>query len=293
MAFDQKVPIQLKDLQVWFGKVIQQPIDDNSQINSIAPSGTKIEQEACQYVAPSRTLRPHQRIQLYNQQYWWRLLTNLQEIYPFVTRLFGHHDFNRKIAVPYLKKYPPRHWSMNKLGESLPFWIDKCYKESDKKLIYDCSRLDHAYNQIFFEKQLPSLNELVKGKDIAGFLDVEVKLQPFIHLFQFKSNLFQFRTDMLKQEVEYWCQNEFPSLEKEKDLYNFILFRDSHLNIGWKEIEPEEYTILLRFKRGTSIEGLCEWLERQDAKTNRIAGLKLQTWLQSWVVNEWLTPTLD
>src|SRR4051812_44875922 len=109
MAFDAAVPTQLKRMQEWFASIITRPVDEESRINPLSPEGVPMEQEACRYITPSATLLPAQRIQIYNQQYWWRLLSIMHELYPLVTRLFGHRDFNQTIAIPYLVKYPPSH----------------------------------------------------------------------------------------------------------------------------------------------------------------------------------------
>lgn len=107
MTFDAKVPFKLKKTQLWFGSIIGRPIDEDSKMNPISPAGQPIEIEACDFIRPSPTLRPAQRIQIYNQQYWWRLLSSMHETFPLVTRLFGYHDFNKIIAIPYLVKFPP------------------------------------------------------------------------------------------------------------------------------------------------------------------------------------------
>ena len=74
MLKDIEAPASLKNLQAWFGGVISQPIDVDSKISPVAPSGELIEEEAKHYIIPSKTLTPKDRIEIYNRQYWWRLL---------------------------------------------------------------------------------------------------------------------------------------------------------------------------------------------------------------------------
>ena len=61
---------------------------------------------------PGPHLTAQQRIGLYNQQYWFRLFTIMQEQYPTVTRLFGFGSYNREIAEPFLLRFPPNHWAI-------------------------------------------------------------------------------------------------------------------------------------------------------------------------------------
>src|SRR4051794_31429096 len=98
--YDSKVPLQLKKELQWFASILARPIDQENQMNPISPSGLSMELEAAQHIAPSPTLRPSQRIQIYNQQYWWRLINVLHESNPMLVRLMGYLDFNRNIAIP-------------------------------------------------------------------------------------------------------------------------------------------------------------------------------------------------
>ena len=135
MKYDEHVPSLLKREQQWFGSIISRPIDVDSKMNPMSPSGIPMEVEAAEHITPSPTLRSAQRIQIYNQQYWWRLLNTLHDIFPLTTRLFGYQDFNRTIGMPYLTKYPPCHWSLTLIGERLERWVEEDYHAGDKELV--------------------------------------------------------------------------------------------------------------------------------------------------------------
>lgn len=288
-AYDKTSPEFLKKTQVWFASIITQSIDEDSRIPAISPSGKLIEEEACRYIRPSPTLRPAQRIELYAQQYWWRLLSALQECYPLVTRLFGYHDFNRTLAIPYLMAYPPDHWSLNLLGMHFPTWVYKNYTGSDKQLVYDSAVLDAAYHESFVAKACKPL-DLADKKDSADLSDLLKKklyLQPFIHFFQFDYDLFSFRMEFLNESPEYWIEHDFPALNKVDT--PFVLFRNLHGHIAWDTIPLAEMKLLSCFKKGATIERACEWVEQQDAATSHEAENKLHIWLQGWIIKKWLS----
>ena len=79
MIFDKKVPLELKKTQEWFASIITRPIDVENQMMPISPSGVPMEEEAKRFIVPRPKLRADERIQIYNQQYWWRLLNILQD----------------------------------------------------------------------------------------------------------------------------------------------------------------------------------------------------------------------
>lgn len=283
MTFDTKAPRSLIDTQKWFGSVITQRIDLESRISPIAPSGKPIREEAARYIAPSPTLEPFQRIELYHQQYWWRLLSILHDSFPLTVRLFGYTDFNEKVAKPYLLTYPPRTWSLNPLGDRLEQWIERYYTGDDKTLVLNAVRLDYVYIESFVVGE----GDPLTAADESVLMEQTLSLQPHVKLFTFPYDLCAFRKEMLEQSVDYWIDHPFPTLVKKKK-YHFVLARTRSKDIGWSEVTLPEYLTLEQLSKPKTIMQLCEWLEKQQREVVNIAGKNLQTWFQSWTARGWL-----
>lgn len=288
-SYDPNVPSELKNTQTWFASIITRPFVENSKMLPLSPTGVPMVEEAKQFIVPSPTMQPYQRIELYNQQYWWRLLNVLHNIYPLVTRLFGHYLFNQQIAIPFLQKYPPATWSLNEIGNELPKWIEDEYNEKDKQLVLDSARVDLAFNKAFVALQEPPLemtNLPVPG-DITSLLDKKLFLQPHITLFNLDYELFEFRKKFVKEGGDYWIHHNFPKLEKKKK-YHFILFRTHKNNLSWDEISEGEYFLLSQFQQGKSIDEACDLLEKAGKEIFQSAFKNLHKWFQEWVIRRWL-----
>ena len=288
IEFDQS-PNTLKATQEWFASIITNPLGINDTIQPYSPNGGLIAEEAARYIIPSPTLRPHLRMQIYNQQYWWRLLNTLHANFPLVTRLFGSQAFNEEIGIPYLFKYPPNHWSLNELGERLPKWIEECYQEPDQSLLLNAAHLDWAFMASFIAPQYPPLDlaHLVQGNP-DNLLSYTFYLQPYVNLFTWEYDLLTFRGCFLKEDVDYWIEHPFPELSKGKT-YRFLLYRNAKNNIAWREISQGEFLLLEQFKMGTSISAACEYVERQEVSLYEQVAENLQKWLQEWTQAGWLT----
>ena len=286
MNFDTKVPNYLKREQLWFGQIIGRPIDEDSQMNPISPSGELMEIEAAEHIVPSPTLRPAERIQIYNQQYWWRLLNTLHDLYPLVTRLFGYRDFNRLIAIPYLIKYPPNHWSLTYVGDRLPQWIEEEYVGDDKKLVYEAALVDWAFTDSFVAASTSPLT----NEDLTKLQDSDEKLytQPHLRLFAAEYDIFCYRSNFLKEDPEYWLNHDFPELNRSKEQY-FILYRNKENDIAWRSASQTEYLLLNVFKQGASIEEACLWIEKQITPIYEEATKNLQYWFHDWTIYGWLS----
>lgn len=276
MSLDTRVPKRLYSLQKWFGRVISLPIQE-VDCYGLPLLDKELAKEALLHMTNGPILSADKRVAIYNQQYWFRLLSVMQDIFPFVTRLFGYEEFNKQIAEPYLLKYPPSHWSLNELGRNLPNWINKYYKEEDKQLVYEASLIDEAYDRLFYAGHLPKIKKMKKQQKLF--------LQPTLALFSLSSNLFQLRETFLKEDVEYWLENDFPSISWGKKKY-FVLYIESG-KIQYQEIEQSQYFLLNAFEKGSTLaDAIMKMIDHIDS-TN--IEEKMKTWFYDWVKKGFLS----
>jgi len=266
------LPSEILEIQHWFAGIITQPLDNPIE-------------DAEEYIAPSSKLSSAQRIQIYNQQYWWRLLTILQQNFPTLTRLFGYTDFNKTLGVPFLSKHLSRHWSLSKLGEEMPRWIEQQYHENDKLLVQNIAELDWAYLDLFFA---PAPIALEASLDL---LTKKLQLQKHVKLFSFPFDLLTYRKELLKENVEFWADADFPSLPKGK--YYFLLWRRADNQIAYREIEEGQWTLLHLIVEGKTIEDASETLERRGGLLYEQAISSFQDWIQEWIREKLLQEIKD
>lgn len=279
--FDPKIPSEILSIQRWFASIIARPIDDESQMAPTSPSGRLMSDEAKEFIAPNSKLSSAQRIQIYNQQYWWRMLSILHHNFPTLVRLFGYEDFNRTIGMPFLTKYPSTDWSIAKLGDKLSLWIEEEYGAQDKSLVLFSAKVDWAYQELFLAPN-PKSQEAT-----LDLLSKKTSLQNHLKLFALPFDLLSFRTELLKQPVEFWAESEFPKLPKDRK-YFFILYRNRKNWISYKQVKEGEWTLLHLIEEGHTIEEGCEYLEKIGGSIYEEALSSLQEWIQQWVSEKWL-----
>lgn len=277
MSIDTQVPSQLYSLQKWFGRLISLPIG-NIDSYGLPKVDRKLAKEALLHITDGPKLKAHQRVAIYNQQYWFRLINTMQDIFPLVVRLFGFEEFNRAIAEPYLMKYPPTHWSLTELGKYLPKWIEEHYHKEDKKLILQAASIDEAYDRLFFAGSYPVIEKMDESK-----MEKLLYLQPHIAIFSLNGDLFSYRDLFLEHKVEYWLDNPFPTLKWGEENY-FILYR-SRAGIDFEKISKEEYHLLKSFEKGASLEKAFNDLLDMNENIEE----KIQVWFYNWVSKGFLS----
>ena len=103
-------PRALADFQRWFGAATTRPLRAGDRMSARGIDGMPLEREARRYLrgagkAPSG-LHALERLEVYNRQYWYRLITILQDAYPCCLQVLGLDAFN-VWCVRYLEAHPP------------------------------------------------------------------------------------------------------------------------------------------------------------------------------------------
>ncbi len=80
--------------------------------------GSATSEVAAQFIKPNDRLDSFDRLQIYNQQYWWRLLGNFAEDFRGLRAVLGERRFD-KLAVAYLDDCGSQSWTLRNLGSRL------------------------------------------------------------------------------------------------------------------------------------------------------------------------------
>jgi hypothetical protein len=258
------VPAALYEIQKWAGAMIARPLGKLGSYG-IPIYDEKTREEASRWISPGPFLTPEQRIGIYNQQYWFRLLTILQEAYPTLLRLFGFEDFNKILAEPFLISHPPGK-RLGSLGEKLPKWIEGAYEGDDKRLVLAAARVDALYEENFVAPSFPPLS----AADFGSIETQKLYLQPTISLIELDADFFSFRRELLKESVDFWADQAFPLLEAPRKR-NFVL----HQETGFEEVGSTEFALLMAFQQGAFLEEALSLVSIEEAPL-------LSEWFQKW-----------
>ncbi|MBS3903718.1 MAG: putative DNA-binding domain-containing protein [Simkania sp.] len=259
-------PLELLQLQAWVAQAIQRSPQEPLTLSSAY--------EAAQYIKPFKNLSPNERIQIYHSTYWSNQIRFLIGHLRLLVRFLGYEKFQHRIAIPYLKKYPPPHWAMVTGLLHLPHWVKEDYQEEDQATIQLFLQIDMAYKDCSLETALQPFNPSIYEDPFS----VPVFLQPHVHIASADYNVFQLRETALKHTVEYWENHPFPILSQGPNYY--IVFRN-HLNkVVSEEINEKQYFLLNCIQKGCSLNQAKAQLEKTQSIENF---MELYTWFYLWI----------
>jgi hypothetical protein len=172
--------MSLLDFQRRMAEDVGRPLTINFAMQTVSTDGSSVEEIVASYVKPNDRLSSFERMEIYNRQYWFRVIAAVSEDYPALNAVLGQKRFETLILA-YLKENPSTSFTLRDLGAKLPDWLDRHREFAGPRhdLAVDVARLEWAYIEAFDCAALPPLS----ADDFAKLLPASVlTLQPHLQL---------------------------------------------------------------------------------------------------------------
>lgn len=173
-------PMTLLDIQREMAAAVMHPLSAEEGMQSQSADGRPMTDVAASFIAPNSQLTPFERLEIYNQQYWFRVLDCLADDYPALRAVLGSRIFEA-ISIGYLTDHPSRSFSMRNLGSKLPAWLAAHPKIAGRRhrLALDVARIEWAFVEAFDNAEhtplTPTQIAELTGESLLG-------LQPHLRL---------------------------------------------------------------------------------------------------------------
>lgn len=170
----------LAEVQRRVAAVVMQPLTRADGMRRKMLDGQLTNAEAEALIKPNRVLTSFERLEIYNRQYWFRILSSFAEDFPGLRAIVGAPKFERLMRV-YLSECPSISFTLRNLGSQLERWLrlNPKWIHPRQTLALDVVRLEWAHIEAFDGGYLPNLTPA----DIeAAGLELRVSLQPYVRL---------------------------------------------------------------------------------------------------------------
>lgn len=142
---------ELDRLQRWMQEVITHPEGVVPGLGSrAARKYAKVDENSVEsVVAPSKQLTSVERLQIYANQFHWRLIDVLAADFPTVHRVVGPEAFY-DLVVDYLARHPPTSYSLAPLGAAFPrFLLEEANDLPHREFLFDVAVLERTMEELF------------------------------------------------------------------------------------------------------------------------------------------------
>ena len=142
--------MSLAHIQREMARAVMMPLTAEEEMQRESPDGKAMERVAASFIAPNSRLSSFERLEIYNRQYWFRVLGALTEDFPALRSVIGARSFEA-MSVAYLTAHPSRSFSLRNLGSHLAGWLKNHphYAGRRARLAQDVARIEWAFVEAF------------------------------------------------------------------------------------------------------------------------------------------------
>src|ERR1700747_696588 len=117
-------PAELRELQRVMATVLFRPLTPRWRMQKRWIDGRPMSETAAEFIKPNDRLSSFERLEIYNRQYWFRVLDCLYDDYPGLRAIVGERRF-MKLATAYLTQYPSDSHTLRDLGNRLEQFLQQ------------------------------------------------------------------------------------------------------------------------------------------------------------------------
>jgi hypothetical protein len=172
--------MSLVELQREMAAAVMQPLTADEQMRERTADGRALSHVAASFIAPNSQLSPFERLEIYNRQYWFRVLGALAEDFLALRAVVGARAFEA-LSIAYLTAHPSRSFTLRNLGSKLADWLAANHQPAGRRhrLAIDVARIEWAFVEAFdSEERTPLTLDQIATLDAGSRL----ALQPHLRL---------------------------------------------------------------------------------------------------------------
>jgi Putative DNA-binding domain len=291
--------MNLEAIQRAMASAVMQPLTADENMRDRAADGRSMSELAASFIAPNTRLNPFERLEIYNRQYWFRILGALAEDFPALRAVLGSTRF-QALSIAYLTEHPSRSFTLRNLGSNLVGWLQAHPEFTARRhaLAVDLARIEWAFVEAFDASDCTPLT--LSGIAALGAGSM-LSLQPHLRLMALSYPVDNLVLSLHKGDkrqtseagFEHDADEDGPDQTPVKlpNLRRRSIWLAAHrvdLSVYYRRLEREEFLTLSAIGGGME---LAEALETGFAgsripETRRAA--RVQIWFNTWAQLGWI-----
>jgi putative DNA-binding protein len=283
--------MNLEQLQRTFFELIRQPLTSNDRLRTRTLEGRSIKALADELITPSARLTSFERLELYSQGYWFRILEAFDRDFRGLRTVVGKPRFER-LARGYLTDCPPDSFDLDRLGNRLEAWLTDHprYAHYRQRVALDMVRLEWAKIEAGNSGEHPRL----RATDLAGLgatlgEDPAIALQPHLRLLQlgYPVDELLMRIDESEPDGAPKRRTRARRLRVPRARAVYLAVHRQHSTVYFKSLEPEAFVLLRALQDGSQLSAAIQTcVEGSQASVEHVTR-SLQHWFADWAALGW------
>jgi hypothetical protein len=288
--------MKLAALQRAVARAVMQPLTRSERMQRSAPGGGRMSFYAARYIKPNDRLTSFERLEIYNRQYWFRLLSGMIEDFPGLRAVLGGQRFE-SMCKAYLTECPSRSFTLRNLGAHLETWLrqNPSWIRDRRVLALDMVCLEWADIEAFDgQAKLPLRPEDLREIEVPN---LRLGIQPYVQLLEL-----HYPVDDLVLEVKHGDdtpdfasnavherrkRSKVRAVAKLEPAQIFLAVHRLDFSVYFRRIQPEAFLLLNALRSGKTIERAIELAFRTSSVPTADQAAFVQHSFQTWATLGW------
>jgi hypothetical protein len=293
--------MSLAELQREMARAVMMPLIADEGMRAVAPDGRPMDAVAASFIAPNSKLSAFERLEIYNRQYWFRVLDALAEDFRALRAVVGGRAFE-ELSIAYLTAHPSRSFSMRNLGSKLTEWLalNPQFAGRRQRLALDVARIEWAFVEAFDGAECAPL-----ALDQIATLDAgsRLALQPHLKLMALDyeaDDVVLALHDRQKRETSEAGQKHEggaaapAKLPKLRRKLTWVAAHRVDLTVYYRRLKREEFLTLAAIRNGLTLAEALETGFRDSAIDEARRPQVVREWFANWAELGWIcAPDLE
>jgi hypothetical protein len=293
--------MNLADLQREMAAAVMQPLTSSEDMRTVSADGRDMRDVAASFIAPNSKLNAFERLEIYNRQYWYRVLGALAEDFPALRAIVGARVFEA-LSIAYLSAHPSRSFTLRNLGSKLVDWLsaNPQYAARRQRLALDVASIEWAFVEAFDNgERTPLTIEEIATLDAGSRL----ALQPHLILLALEYPADDLVLSLHKRDkrqvgeagLSHEDGDEAPvKLPRIRRRSTWVAAHRVDNSVFYLRLKREEFLTLSAIRQGVALANAIETgFVASHVPQARRAGL-IQRWFASWAEQGWIcAPDLE
>jgi hypothetical protein len=291
--------MKLASLQKAVARAVMQPLTRSERMQRVGPGGKNMRAYAARYIKPNDRLTSFERLEIYNRQYWFRVIGGMAEDFPGLQAVLGGRRFEAMCRA-YLTECPSRSFTLRNLGARLESWLRRNPKwiRDRQKLALDMVRLEWADIEAFDGQA----NIPIRSEDLQnmGAANLRLGIQPYVQLLELRYPVDDLllavkhgdeKADFASNAVqERRKQSKVRAVAKLQPAQIFLAVHRLDFSVYFRRIKSEDFSLLSALRSGKTVERAIELSFRGSAVPTDDRAAFVRRSFQTWATLGWFCP---
>lgn len=281
---------ELRALQRLMASAVMRPLTAAQGMQPRWIDGQGTNEVVAKFIKPNKRLTSFERLEIYNRQYWFRVINCFFDDYPGLRAVLGERKFHA-LTLAYLERHPSTRFTLRDLGQYLIDFIqnEPVWTGPQHALALEMARFEWAHIEAFDSETRPALRfEALAGRALSRIF---LRLQPHITLLTLNHALDDFLTSLHRNAgLRNEASNAIESSRKisgprrvcPRSRQPVYLAVHRHKNrVYYKRLKPAQHEVLFALQNSASLEAALQKISAT------ISPRQIQQWFQDWSVLGW------